>query len=415
MQAAWNGSLALSGERKIQWYWGFMPLLGIIEREFQREKPFAWIKIAASLPLGGKSACLCRLLTAGGAQLRIAAYDRECTESDVAAALSRGDCQVFYCSSPSEGQYEKCLDEALGFRPHLIMDSGGALLCRLLNGGYELFENIIGGWETTAPDLDLVCGRDISFPMVNITSSRCISLLHQPWQDARGSWERFLSLTGLSLSGREVVVAGYGYRGRSMALWARELGAKVTVTEHDPVRALQALAEGCGVMTMENAAPMGDIFVAAAGRKNLISSEHMEKMKEDAILWDLMPAVRQIDIEWLRSAAVSVSSGGDRNRVRSFRLSEGKRLFLLLFLEEPFPGEEYPREYGEVSIALQALTARHLIARRGELSSGLISMPEELDRKAAALKLASMGVEMGESTVETRDLSGEKKHFDTEE
>ena len=281
-------SLAESGRMKIQWVQDFMPALAAIRARFQKEKPFAGKKISMSIHMEAKTAYLALCLKEGGAEVHATGCNPLSTQDDVAAGLASLGVEVYCWHGATPEEYEEHLTATLSCHPHLIIDDGGDLVNLLSGKRKDLADNVIGGCEETTTGIHRLKARAaagaLPFPMMNVNDAKCKHYYDNKYGTGQSVWDAIMHTTNLLVAGKTVVVAGYGYCGRGVALRAKGMGANVIVTEIDPIKALEASMDGCRVMTMDQAAPEGDIFVTTTGCKDVIVKRHMEKMKNNAFL-----------------------------------------------------------------------------------------------------------------------------------
>jgi adenosylhomocysteinase len=392
-------SLASSGEKKIAWAKRYMPLLNSIEEDFRRTQPFAWVKIAASLHLEAKSACLCRLLMAGGAQLVVTGCNPLSTQDDVAAALVAGGCEVYSWYNCTQEEYDRHLRKALEFGPNVIIDDGGDLVSMIHSHMPELIPNIYGGCEETTTGIirlhAMAAENALKFPMMTVNDARCKHFFDNRYGTGQSVWDGINRLTNLVVAGKSVVVAGYGWCGRGVAMRAKGLGARVTVTEIDPVKALEAMMDGYSVKTMDEAAEDGDVFITATGCCDVITERHFKKMKDGAILCNGGHFNVEVDVDWLQKNAVS-SCDGRNSMTRGYTLSDGKTLFVLSEgrLVNLASGDGHPVEIMDMSFAIQALAAQYIVEHKDELKPEVIAIPDDIDFEVARRKLSASGMKI---------------------
>ncbi|MGI5971371.1 MAG: adenosylhomocysteinase, partial [Oscillospiraceae bacterium] len=280
---------AESGLRKIKWAESFMPVMRALRLELERDLPFSGIRITMSIHLEAKTAVLALALRAGGAEVALTGCNILSTQDDVAAALARYyGLSVFARRGVSETEYKAHLKYALGHKPHLIIDDGGDLVSLLCSECSDLRECLIGGCEETTTGVRRLRARAaanaLPFPMVNVNDAKCKHYFDNKYGTGQSVADALMHLTNLLIAGKTAVVAGYGYCGRGIALRLKGMGADVIVTETDPFKALEATMENYRVMTMDEAAPLGDIFVTATGCRDVITARHFDKMKDGALL-----------------------------------------------------------------------------------------------------------------------------------
>ena len=400
-------SLAPSGEKKIQWACRYMPLLQSIQREFIETKPFKGLKIAASLHLEAKSAYLCRVLMDGGAQLRITGCNPLSTQDDVVAALVADGADVYSWYGCTADEYTQHLRRALEFGPNIIIDDGGDLVSLMHLEMPELISEVIGGCEETTTGIIRLRAMErdgaLRFPMLTVNDARCKHFFDNRYGTGQSVWDGINRATNLVVAGKDVVVAGYGWCGRGIAMRAKGLGARVTVTEIDPVKALEAMMDGFQVKKMEQAAPYGDIFVTATGCKEVITEKHFKHMKDGAILCNGGHFNVEVDVDWLEKNAVSTCQG--RTEVtRGYTLKNGKTFFVLAEgrLVNLASGDGHPVEIMDMSFAIQALAAKYLADNKYQLPTAVIPIPDHIDYEVARLKLRACGMEIDSLTDEQR-------------
>ncbi len=400
-------SLAPSGEKKIQWAARYMPLLQSIREDFIKLRPFEGIKIAASLHLEAKSAFLCRVLIDGGADLRVTGCNPLSTQDDVVAALVKGGADVYSWYDCTPDEYTAHLRRALEFGPNIIIDDGGDLVSMIHKDMPELIPNIIGGCEETTTGIIRLKAMErdgvLQFPMLTVNDARCKHFFDNRYGTGQSVWDGINRATNLVVAGKNVVVAGYGWCGRGIAMRAKGLGARVTVTEIDPVKALEAMMDGFSVKTMEEAAPEGDIFVTATGCTKVITERHFSKMRDGAILCNGGHFNVEVDVDWLEKHSISTCEG--RTSVtRGYTLKNGKTLFVLAEgrLVNLASGDGHPVEIMDMSFAIQALAAKYLADNRDSLPTAVIPIPDHIDYDVARRKLAACGMQIDQLTEEQR-------------
>ena len=399
-----DASLAPSGEMKINWVMRNMPVLRGIGEDFQRTRPFEGLKIALSVHLEAKTAYLCRVLEMGGAQMFVTGSNPLSTQDDVAAALVFGGMEVFARYGCDMAEYEDCLCKVLEAAPNLIIDDGGDLVHLMHTKYRELIPGVIGGCEETTTGIHRLRAMarqgTLRFPMVMVNDADCKHMFDNRYGTGQSVWDGINRTTNLIVAGKRVVVSGYGWCGKGVSLRAKGLGAKVIVTETDPVRALEAVMDGYEVMPMKEAAQLGDLFVTVTGCSGVITAEHFETMKDGAILTNAGHFDVEVDMAALEKLAVKKYDA--RHNIQGYILPNGKTLFVIAEgrLVNLAAGDGHPAEIMDMSFAVQALSAEYLAGHRGELQPGVIPVPRELDEAVARRKLASMGVEIDTLTDE---------------
>ena len=385
-----------SGARKIQWVKQNMPLLRGIEKEFSETKPFAGLKIALSVHLEAKTAYLCKVLAAGGADMYVTGSNPLSTQDDVAAALVHDGLKVFAWYNATEEEYHRHITRVIEVGPNIIIDDGGDLVHLIHTEYKELIPNVIGGCEeTTTGIIRLIAmnrAKELKFPMVLVNNADCKHLFDNRYGTGQSVWDGINRTTNLIVAGKNVVVAGYGWCGKGVALRAKGLGAKVIVTEVDPIRALEAVMDGYEVMPMMDAAAIGDIFVSVTGCKDVITLEHCERMKDGAIVSNAGHFNVEIDMEALDRCADEIYEA--RHNIDAYRLPNGKTIYVIAQgrLVNLAAGDGHPAEIMDMSFAVQAMSAEYLVRTRGQLKPGVVSVPAEIDDNIARRKLKAMGV-----------------------
>ena len=389
-------NLRESGELKIQWVRDHMPLLDGIEKDFRRELPFKGLKIALSVHLEAKTAHLCEVLAAGGAEMYITGSNPLSTQDDVAAALVSEGLNVFAVHGANPETYEADIRRVLEIGPNIIIDDGGDLVSTIHNEFPELVPGVIGGCEeTTTGILRLKAmdkARQLRFPMMLVNDADCKHLFDNRYGTGQSVWDGINRTTNLIVAGKNVVVAGYGWCGKGVAMRAKGLGAEVIVTEVDPVKALEAVMDGFKVMPMREAAALGDLFITVTGCREVIGKEDFLLMKDGAILCNAGHFDVEVDVAALREMAAS--SREARNNIWAYSLANGKTLYVIAEgrLVNLAAGDGHPAEIMDMSFAIQALSARYLAVHRGEPLPRLNIVPREIDEDVARRELKSWGV-----------------------
>ena len=389
-------NLAESGERKIRWVEAHMPVLRDIGSGFAREKPFAGLKIALSVHLEAKTAYLCRVLEIGGAEMHVTGSNPLSTQDDVAAALAAKGMDVHAVYGCSDEEYQAHLRSVLSVGPNIIIDDGGDLVHLMHTEFTDLIPQVIGGCEETTTGIHRLRIMDragtLRFPMIMVNDADCKHLFDNRYGTGQSVWDGIMRTTNLVVAGKYVVVSGYGWCGKGVALRAKGLGAKVVVTEVDPVRALEAVMDGYEVMPMMDAAAIGDIFVSVTGCKDVITLEHCEHMKDGAIVSNAGHFNVEIDMEALDRCADEIYEA--RHNIDAYRLPNGKTIYVIAQgrLVNLAAGDGHPAEIMDMSFAVQAMSAEYLVRTRGQLRPGVVSVPAEIDDNIARRKLKAMGV-----------------------
>lgn len=403
-------SLAPSGEMKINWVERNMPVLRDIGRRFAEEKPFAGLKVALSVHLEAKTAYLCRVLEMGGADMYVTGSNPLSTQDDVAAALASGGMNVFAEYGCSEQQYENCLRQVLKVGPNIIIDDGGDLVHLMHEEFSELIPNVIGGCEETTTGINrlriMASARKLRFPMVMVNDADCKHMFDNRYGTGQSVWDGICRTTNLIVAGKYVVISGYGWCGKGVSLRAKGLGAKVIVTETDPIRALEAVMDGYEVMPMSEAAAVGDIFCTVTGGRDIITAEHFPLMKDGAILSNAGHFNVEVDMDALEKMAVKKYDA--RHNIQGYVMPDGKTLFTIAEgrLVNLAAADGHPAEIMDMSFAIQALSAKYLADNRGSLGADVISVPREIDYEVASFKLRAMGVEIDKLSREQAEYLG---------
>ena len=391
-------SLAPSGEMKINWVERNMPVLRGIGEDFKREKPFAGMKVALSVHLEAKTAYLCRVMEMGGAKMYVTGSNPLSTQDDVAAALVSGGMNVFAEYGCSMEQYEQCLEEVLKVGPNIIIDDGGDLVHLMHTKYTDLIPNVIGGCEETTTGINrlriMSRNGELKFPMVMVNDADCKHMFDNRYGTGQSVWDGICRTTNLIIAGKYVVISGYGWCGKGVTLRAKGLGAKVIVTETDPVRALEAVMDGYEVMPMAEAAKIGDIFCTVTGGRDIITAEHFPLMKDGAILSNAGHFNIEVDMEALERMAVRKYEA--RHNIQGYVMPNGKTLFTIAEgrLVNLAAADGHPAESMDMSFAIQALSAQFLANNKGKLSADVVAVPKDIDEAVARRKLKAMGVEI---------------------
>jgi adenosylhomocysteinase len=400
-------SLAPSGNMKIDWVERNMPVLRQISCEFEKKKPFKGLTIALSVHLEAKTAYLCRTLARGGAKMFVTGSNPLTTQDDVAAALAEGGIETFAQYGCSMDQYNENLCSVLEPGPNIIIDDGGDLVHLMHTRFTERIPNVIGGCEETTTGINRlkVMAREgtLQFPMMLVNDADCKHLFDNRYGTGQSVWDGINRTTNLIVAGKYVVVAGYGWCGKGVSMRAKGLGAKVIVTETDPVRALEAHMDGFEVMPMEKAAALGDIFVTVTGVAGILTEKHFGLLKDGAILTNAGHFDVEIDMKALRRTAVK--SYEARRNIQGYVLPNGRTVFVLAEgrLVNIAAGDGHPAEIMDMSFAVQAMSAQFLAEHRGVLQPGIYRVPRELDQEIARMKLVTLGIEIDKMSAEQKN------------
>ncbi len=400
-------SLAPSGENKIEWVRRNCPILRSLEEEFRGTRPFAGKRIALSIHLEAKTAYLCKVLAAGGAEMFVTGSNPLSTQDDVAAALVKAGLNVYawYGSTPEE--YHAHLKETLSHHANIIIDDGGDLVNLLHTELQDELKYVIGGCEETTTGIIRLTAMHregkLRFPMVKINNADCKHLFDNRYGTGQSVWDGITRTTNLIVAGKYVVVAGYGWCGKGVAMRAKGLGAKVIVTEVDPIRAIEAVMDGFSVMPMREAAKLGDFFVTVTGCVGVITEPDMLVMKEGAVLTNAGHFDVEIDMKRLRE--IAAESREMRHNIIGYTLPNGRHVYVIAEgrLVNLAASDGHPAEIMDMSFAIQALSAKYLVENEGKLSELLIDVPREVDLEVANRKLKFLGIEIDHLTPEQQD------------
>ena len=398
-------ALAPEGLSRIEWADRQMPVLAAIRERFEREQPLAGYRISACLHVTSETANLMRALKAGGADIVLCASNPLSTQDDVAAALvEEYDVSVFAIKGEDNDTYYAHIEAAVDHKPQLTMDDGADVIGVLHSHRREQLGDIVGGTEETTTGVIRLRAleRDgaLGFPVVAVNDAKTKHFFDNRYGTGQSTIDGIVRATNILLAGRKFVVAGYGWCGRGVALRAKGMGAHVIVTEVDPLRALEAAMDGYEVLPMARAAEVGDIFVTATGDKSVITGEHIERMKDGAVLANTGHFNVEIDIPALRALATETRTL--RQFVDEFTLEDGRRVYLIADgrLVNLAAAEGHPAQVMDMSFANQALSAEYMVANAASLERRVYPVPEEIDKEIARLKLATMGIDIDRLTEE---------------
>ena len=395
-------TLAPSGRQKIEWVKNNMPLLYGLEEEFKKTKPFAGVKISLSVHLEAKTAYLCEVLASGGADMSVTGSNVLSTQDDIAAALAQTGMKVFAFHGATGEEYDRHIEMALLHKPNIIIDDGSDLVYMVHNKRPDLGEEVWGGCEETTTGVIRLKAMEkegiLKFPMVAVNDAKCKHLFDNRYGTGQSVWDSIMRNTNLIVASKTVVTAGYGWCGRGIAMRAASLGAKVIVTEIDPVKAIEAKMDGYEVMTMDEAALYGDIFVTATGCSQVITVSHMLKMKDRAILCNAGHFNVEVDMAEVEQAAVSKKE--TRKNIMGYELSNGKTVNIIAEgrLVNIAAADGHPAEIMDMSFAVQALSAMYVMNNYKSLGNKVIDVSEEIDDVVSRRKLAGWGIEIDKLT-----------------
>ncbi|HUW63512.1 MAG TPA: adenosylhomocysteinase [Spirochaetia bacterium] len=388
--------VAAAGRMKIEWARDHMPVCAALRQKFLRDRPLAGLRVALSVHLEAKTACLAELLRDGGASMAVTGSNPLSTQDDVACGLASTGMAVFARHNVSAAEYRQHLLQVLDTKPQVIVDDGGDLVELLHTERADLAGGVIGGAEeTTTGVLRLrLLEREgkLAFPMLAVNDARCKFLFDNRYGTGESVWSAIMRTTNLLVAGKTVVVMGYGWCGKGVALRARGLGAHVVVTEVDPVRAIEAHMDGYRVLPSEEAAAVGEVFITVSGCSDLLSRRHFEVMRDGALLANAGHFDVEINLPDL--AGLALERQTVRPNIERFTLAGGRRLYLLAGgrLVNLAAGDGHPVEIMDLSFALQALSVAYLAERGQGLQRRVYPVPLVLDNEVAELKLASLGI-----------------------
>ena len=401
-------ALAEKGKLKMEWAARDMPVIGSIKERFSKERPLEDIKISACLHVTSETGNLIRVLKAGGAEVSLAASNPLSTQDDVAAALVKYyDASVFAIKGEDNDTYYRHLDQALDYNPHITMDDGADLVTAIHSKRQDLIDSIIGGTEETTTGVirlkSMAKNRVLPYPIIAVNDADTKHLFDNRYGTGQSTIDGILRATNILLAGMNFVVAGYGWCGRGIAMRASGAGAKVIVSEVDPLRALEAVMDGFQVMSLKDAARIGDVFVTATGNKNVLAKDHFLKMKDGAIVANSGHFNVEIDIPSLEE--LSQSKKKVRDFVEEFTLENGRKIYLLAEgrLVNLSAAEGHPAMVMDMSFANQALCVAHLVKKKGRLKKKVYPVPKNIDKQVARMKLKTMGVRVNRLTAEQRE------------
>jgi len=398
--------LADAGLARIQWAWAEMPVLQRLRRRFQDERPLAGLRLSGCLHITTETANLARVLQAGGAQVVLCASNPLSTQDDVAAALVRHfHIPVHAIRGEDTDTYYRHIDAALDQRPQITLDDGADLISRLHQQRSDLLESVLGGTEETTTGVirlrAMAADGALRVPVIAVNDALTKHLFDNRYGTGQSTLDGILRATNMLLAGRVFVVAGYGWCGRGIAMRARGMGAKVVVTEVEPLRALEATMDGYGVMALTEAAARADFIVTATGDKHVLDARHFAVMKDGCVVANAGHFNVEIDVPALEAA----SRGKTRPRpaVEEYRLADGRRIRLLSEgrLVNLSAAEGHPAAVMDMSFANQALSVAHLARSRG-LAPQVHRVPEAIDREVARLKLDALGITIDRLTEDQR-------------
>ncbi len=388
-------NLASEGKAKIEWVKGHMPLLSQMDKELSATQPLKGKRLVVTMHLEAKTAYLAIVLKNAGAEVAVTGSNPLSTQDDVAAALAAEGVQVYAWYNCSDEEYETFLNKALDIKPDIIVDDGGDLVHLLHTTRNELVENLLGGCEETTTGVVRLHGLEekgkLQFPMIAVNDCQCKYLFDNRYGTGQSTWDGVMRTTNLTIVGKTVVVAGYGWCGKGVAMRAKGLGARVIVTEIDPVKAIEAVFDGYTVLPMKEAAKEGDIFLTLTGCKDVITKEHFDVMKNGAILANAGHFDVEINKDELNAGSSSVKVV--RKNIEEFTWKNGTKIYLLAEgrLVNLAAGDGHPTEIMDLSFAMQTKAVLYVLENATKLENKVYTLPAEIDQEVAALKLKAMG------------------------
>jgi adenosylhomocysteinase len=399
--------LAPEGHRRIDWVSRHMPVLNYLIEQHSPDQPFKGIKMTVCIHMEAKSAYMAKAFQSCGAEVTITGSNPLSTQDAIAAALVEDGIEVFGWHGATADEYSSHIRSALDNGPQLIIDDGGDLVAMLHKERRDLLDQVIGGAEETTTGLirlrAMAEAKELTFPVIAVNDAMCKYLFDNRYGTGQSVWDGIMRTTNLLIAGKTVVVSGFGWCGRGVAMRAAGLGANVIITEVEPVHALEAVVEGFRVMPMIEAAALGDIFVTTTGCRGIISDEHIPLLKDGAILSNAGHFDVEIDKQAL--AHFGKLSGQPRQNIDEYKMSDGRRIYLLGEgrLVNLAAGDGHPAEIMDLSFALQFGAMLYLLREGKILPKAVIKLPDEFDQQTASIKLKSMGI-----TIDTLNCSQEE-------
>lgn len=398
--------LAGKGKKRIDWAENDMPVLRLVRERFAAEKPLAGLRMSACLHVTAETANLCRTLKAGGADLLLCASNPLSTQDDVAASLVEHDgVKVYAIRGEDNKTYYSHIKSALDYKPAITMDDGADLVSTVHSDFPQLVGDIIGSMEETTTGVirlrAMAADGALKIPVFAVNDAMTKHLFDNRYGTGQSTVDGIIRATDILLAGKNVVVAGYGWCGRGFAMRVRGMGSNVIVTEIDPIKAIEAAMDGFRVMTMEEAAPVGDLFCTLTGNINVIRPEHFARMKDGAIVCNSGHFNVELDLDGLAGISKNVEKDVRAN-VDAYHLRDGRRVFVLGEgrLINLAAAEGHPASVMDMSFATQALTTEYAVKNRGKFENRVYEVPDSIDQWVAELKLSSMGITIDKLTEE---------------
>jgi adenosylhomocysteinase len=397
--------LAPQGALLVEWAAKHMPVLAQVRTRFEKEKPLKNVTVGACLHVTKETAVLAETLKAGGAKVALCGSNPLSTQDEVAAFLAEKGINVYAWRDQKTDEYFWCINSVLDYKPQVTLDDGADLVGTLHKERTELLKNVTGGTEETTTGVIRLRAMEkdgaLKYPIIAVNDAYTKYLFDNRYGTGQSTIDGILRSTSLLLAGKNFVVAGYGWCGRGLAMRAKGMGAQVIVTEIDPTKALEAIMDGFRVMPMNEAAKIGDFFVTLTGDISVIRKEHMQKMKDGAIIANSGHFNVEINIPDLES--MSVSKRTVRPNLEEYSLKDGRKLCLLAEgrLVNLAAAEGHPSEVMDMSFSNQALSAEYLMKQKG-MKAKVYRVPKEIDELVASLKLKAVNVEIDELTEEQK-------------
>ena len=399
--------LAPEGRRRIDWVSRHMPVLRGLQEKYSASRPFQGLNMAVCIHLEAKTAYMAQVFQQCGASVAVTGSNPLSTQDAIAAALVEAGIPVFAWHGATAEEYNDHIRSTINTAPHLIIDDGADLITMLHRERADLLLRIKGGAEETTTGLNrlraMAAAGTLAFPVIAVNDAYSKHLFDNRYGTGQSVWDGIMRTTNLLISGKTVVVGGYGWCGRGVAMRAAGLGARVIVTEVDPIRALEAAVEGYRVMPMIQAAPLGDIFVTTTGCKQVIGAEHLAVIKDGAILANA--GHFDVEIDKVALGRLAEYQGRPRDNIEAYRFKDGRTVYLLGEgrLVNLAAGDGHPAEIMDLSFAIQFLAMLYLAENKEPLPKQVLNLPAELDRRVARLKLEAMGIGIDSLSREQQD------------
>ncbi len=393
--------LAAEGRKKIEWVAAHMPVLNEIKEVNTDSQPLRGKKVAISLHLEAKTAYMASVIRDLGAEVAISGSNPLSTQDDVAAGLASMGIEVHSWYGATGEEYNSFLDKILDTQPDLIIDDGGDLVAKLHSTRRELIPNIIGGAEETTTGIHrlraMEADGELKFPMMAVNDALCKYLFDNRYGTGQSVWDAIMRTTNLVVAGKTAVVIGYGWCGKGVAMRAKGLGARVIVCEIDPIKSAEAWMDGFEVMKLEEAAARGDFFITVTGCTDVIRRDHIERLKDGAILSNA--GHFDVEISKVDLSALATSTEEVRRNIQQYSLKDGRKVYLLAEgrLVNLAAGDGHPAEIMDMTFALQVSSLLYL-SEGQNLPAKVYTVPEQIDRGVAQLMLSSLGLEIDELT-----------------